>query len=136
MEKAISGSDFGRKWKFDKAELRSLVDKVVSNVEVLGLEGVRRLGFSRRRSEFTVAGAILLLEIFEALEIQEIEVSGYALGEGVIAEMMTVENGNDIEYDIRASARWQSVVRLAVRFDCENRMKSAVQCVGIAKVLF
>lgn len=136
MEKAISGSDFGRKWKFDKDELGSLVERVVSNVEFLGLEGVRRLGFSRRRSEFIAAGGILLMDIFEALGIQEIEVSGYALGEGVIAEMMLVENGTDMEFDLRANARWRSVVRLAVRFDCENRMKSAVQCVGVAKDVF
>lgn len=137
IEKAISGSDFGRKWRFSRDELESVIDKII-DFEWLGLEGVKRLGLSRRRSEFIAAGAILLAEIFEALGIQEMEVSGYALGEGVIAEMMMTENhsNSNAEFDLCANARWRSVVALAVRFDVENRMKSTVQCLGIAKDIF
>ena len=35
-----------------------------------------------------MAGAVLLEEIFEVIGIEEMEVCGYALGEGVIAESL------------------------------------------------
>lgn len=137
IEKAISGLDFRRKWRFCREELRSLEESICRSFEMLGFEGVKRLGFSRRKSEFIAAGAILLREILDALGIEEMDVSGYALGEGVIAEMMMKEkSSSDVEFGLDLNERWSSVVRLAVRFDCRNWMKLAVQCVGIAKVSF
>lgn len=155
IEKAIGSSlgfyNVGREWKIGKGELGILVKRIEENFMELGFEGVRGLGFKKRRAEFIVAGAVLLMEIFEILGIDNMEVSGYALGEGVIAEMvMDEENSSDLDsnLDLRASPthkvgnalnanmRWISVVRLAVRFDGENRMKSAVQCLGIAKEIF
>eukprot|EP00268_Persea_americana_P048374 TRINITY_DN5104_c0_g2_i1.p1 TRINITY_DN5104_c0_g2~~TRINITY_DN5104_c0_g2_i1.p1 ORF type:complete len:232 (-),score=37.95 TRINITY_DN5104_c0_g2_i1:872-1516(-) len=61
------------------------------------------------------------------------EVSEYALGEGIIAEMLA----RDCEsFDVNANARWRSVVRVASRFNDEKRMKSNLQCAGIAKEIF
>ncbi|ONK64475.1 uncharacterized protein A4U43_C07F26460 [Asparagus officinalis] len=132
IEKAISGLDFRRKWRFGREELRSLEERICRSFEMLGFEGVRRLGFSKRKSEF-----IALREIFDALGIEEMDVSGYALGEGVVAEMMMKEKSrSDVEVGLDLNERWSSVVRLAVRFDCRNWMKVAVQCVGIAKDIF
>ncbi|KAJ9557381.1 hypothetical protein OSB04_011995 [Centaurea solstitialis] len=61
------------------------------------------------------------------------EVSGYALGEGVIAEKLAeVYDG----FDLNANARWRSVLRLASRFNNKKRMTSAASCASIAQGIF
>ncbi|CAK7340576.1 unnamed protein product [Dovyalis caffra] len=119
--------DCKREWKFSRGELNGVVESVCREGEQ---ERIKRDGFFKRRSEFIVAGAVLLEEIFDVLGIQEMEVSGYALGEGVIAETLSkVFEG----YDLNANARWHSVVRLATRFSGKKGIKSAAQCASIAK---
>ncbi|XP_047333223.1 guanosine-5'-triphosphate,3'-diphosphate pyrophosphatase isoform X2 [Impatiens glandulifera] len=121
-----------RDWRFVKEELGDLVSRLYleeGRIELLD----KRDKFFKRRSEFIVAGAVLLEEIFVALGIFEMVVSGYSLGEGVIAEKMY---GVLNEFDLNANARWHSVVRLAKRFNNKKRMKSAALCSSIAKELF
>lgn len=49
-------------------------------------------------------------EIFDMVGVDEMEVSGYALGEGVITEMLgQVLHG----FDLNANARWRSVAKLS-----------------------
>lgn len=121
---------YKRDMRFSKEELRGLVERLCGEEGGIGVK-IRRGGFSKRRSEFIVAGAVLLEEIFEMLGIDEMEVSGYALGEGVVAEkLVQVFDG----YDLNANARWRSVVQLATRFNNKKRMKSASLCACIAKV--
>lgn len=115
-------------WRFTREELRGVVERICEGGEK---EKVRRDGMFKSRSEFIVAGAVLLEEIFEVIGIEEMEVSGYALGEGVIAESLAKVYGN---YDLNANARWRSVVWLATRFNSKKRMRAAAQCAGIAKV--
>ncbi|KAM0948485.1 putative exopolyphosphatase [Dioscorea sansibarensis] len=121
--------EFRMGWGFSREELGSLVEKLGMGEE----EKVRALGFSRRRAGVVLAGAVLLLEIFDALGINEMEISEYGLVEGVIVEMIIKENA---DYDWSANARWRSVITLAARFDGGNMMKSAFQCVGVAKDIF
>lgn len=120
--------EFRREWRFSKEELRGVVGSLVSGEE----QGARDL-FFKRRSGFIVAGAVLLEEIFELLGIEEMEVSGYALGEGVVAEMLD-EVFDD--YDLNANVRWRSVMQLATRFNNKKRMKCAALCAAIAKEIF
>lgn len=113
-----------RDWRFSKGELRRVVERLCKG------EKGRRDGFFKRRSEFIVAGAVLLEEIFELLEIEEMEVSGYGLGEGVITDTLCkVFDG----YELSANMRWCSVMKLATRFNSKKRMSSAVLCAGIAE---
>ncbi|CAN4110998.1 unnamed protein product [Withania somnifera] len=121
-----------RDWSFTTEELKGLVKRLSEEERRVGGK-VRRQGFFKKRSEFIVAGAVLLEEIFEELKIEEMEVSGYALGEGVIAEKLGEVFDN---YDPRANARWRSVVRLATRFNNKLRMKSAALCFSVAKEMF
>ncbi|KAJ7977881.1 Ppx-GppA phosphatase protein (Exopolyphosphatase) [Quillaja saponaria] len=74
-----------------------------------------------------------LRNIFMMLGIEEMEVSEYALGEGVIAETLAKVYGGCV---LNANARWRSVLRLAMRFNSKKRMISAAQCAGIAKEIF
>ncbi|CAK9139891.1 unnamed protein product [Ilex paraguariensis] len=123
---------YRREWKFSSAELGILVEKLCGEEGVAGGR-VRRERFFKRRSEFIVAGAVLLKEIFGMLGIEEMEVSGCALGEGVISEKLAEFYGG---HDLNTNARWRSVVRLATRFNDKIRMKSALVCAGIAKEIF
>ncbi|KAF3454577.1 hypothetical protein FNV43_RR05025 [Rhamnella rubrinervis] len=119
-----------REWRLSREELGSAVERLCSGRE---REKLRKDRFFKRRSEFIVAGAVLLEEIFNALEIEKMEVSGYALAEGVVAETLTkVYDG----YDLNANGRWRSVVQLAERFNNKRRMIAAAQCACIAKEIF
>lgn len=118
-------------WWFSREELRDLVERLCT-VEFSEREKVRRDEFFGRRSEFIVAGAVLLEEIMELLGISEMQVSKYALGEGVVAEMVS---GEFPEFDLNANVRWKSIMRLSMRFNGNDRMRNGVQCSAIAKVL-
>ncbi|XP_055816620.1 uncharacterized protein LOC129886105 isoform X2 [Solanum dulcamara] len=133
MEGNVGISEESRRdWSFTTEELKCLVERL--SEEERRVEGkVRTQGFFKKRSEFIVAGAVLLEEIFEELKIEEMEVSRYALGEGVIAEKLGEIFDN---YDLRANARWRSVARLATRFNNKQRMKSAALCFSAAKEMF
>ncbi|KAL6146517.1 hypothetical protein ACLB2K_057195 [Fragaria x ananassa] len=121
----------GRKdWRLSRGEVKGVVESLCGGGEG---EKIRREKFFERRSEFIVAGAVLLEEIFEVLGIEEMEVSGYALAEGVIVESLAKVNGG---YDLTANARWSSVVRLAMRYNGKKRMRAAVQCTNTAKEIF
>ncbi|XP_057493131.1 uncharacterized protein LOC130778620 [Actinidia eriantha] len=121
-----------RDWRFSRGELGKLAGKLCGE-EVGREEKVRRERFFKRRSEFIVAGAVLLEEIFGMMGIEEMEVSGYSLGEGVVAELVDGVFG---DFDLKANARWRSIERLADRFNNKTRMKSAASCAGIAKGMF
>ncbi|GFY89025.1 hypothetical protein Acr_06g0009650 [Actinidia rufa] len=121
-----------RDWRFSRGELAKLVGKLCGE-EVGREEKVRKERFFKRRSEFIVAGAVLLEEIFGMMGIEEMEVSGYSLGEGVVAELVDGVFG---DFDLKANARWRSIERLADRFNNKTRMKSAASCAGIAKGMF
>nr|GFB28508.1 hypothetical protein [Tanacetum cinerariifolium] len=116
---------FRREWKFSKEELRELVEKMCDDA----VDGK----VFKKRSAFILAAVVLLDEVFELFGIKEMEVSGFALGEGVIAEKLAeVYDG----FDLNANARWRSVLRLASRFCNKERMTSAASCASIAQGIF
>ncbi|GER49478.1 Guanosine-5'-triphosphate,3'-diphosphate pyrophosphatase [Striga asiatica] len=121
-----------REWRFTRDELRCLVDRLCDeDREMVGK--VKREEFFKRRAAFIIAGAVLLDEIFKILAIETMDVSGYALGEGVIAEML----GHSFEgFELNTNARWRSVFRLASRFNNKKRMKAATTCLAVAREIF
>ncbi|GMH07726.1 hypothetical protein Nepgr_009566 [Nepenthes gracilis] len=125
----VSG-EVSRDWRFSRKELMDVFERLCGGGEE---ERVRRNQFFGRRSEFIVAGAVLLEEIFELLGINEMQVSGYGLGEGVVVEMIY---GFCDDYDVNANLRWPSVVRLSTRFNGKNRMKFASRTAAISKEIF
>lgn len=136
IEEAVSGGYMlnlgridgvmNRDWKFSKEELKDLVEWL----EIERKE--KREALFQKKAKFIVAGAILLEEIFKGLGIEEMEVSGYALGEGVISEMLG--QVSKASYNLHTSARWMSVIRMTTRFNNKKRIKTAAICAGIAKV--
>ncbi|XP_074307834.1 uncharacterized protein LOC141642786 [Silene latifolia] len=119
-------------WWFSREELRGFVENLCRGLDNEE-ERVRRDVFFGKRSEFIVAGAVLLDVILELLEINEMRVSGYALGEGVVAEMVSESFPG---CDLNANVRWKSVIRLAMRFNGKDRMKTSAQCAATAKEIF
>ncbi|GAA0153276.1 hypothetical protein LIER_11556 [Lithospermum erythrorhizon] len=67
-------------------ELKRLVKRLNNEERKKGAKKRRRKFFSRQ-SAFIVGGAVLLEEIFNSLELKDMKVSKYVLGEGVIVEM-------------------------------------------------
>ncbi|PON89519.1 Pyrophosphatase [Trema orientale] len=128
---AVVSGEGKRDWRLKRGELRSVVERLCGGGGEE--ESVVRDRFFKRRSEFIVAGAVLLEEIFEALGIEEMEVSGFALSEGVIAEVLTTVYGDG---DMNANTGWRSVLQLAMRFNGKKRMIAAAQCASIAKEIF
>ncbi|CAL0300118.1 unnamed protein product [Lupinus luteus] len=118
-----------RGWGFSRGELRGVVEMLCDGEREKEKERV-----FEERSEFIVAGAVLLEEIFEMLGVEEMKVSGYSLGEGVIAESLAKLYPS--YYDLKANFRWQSVMRLAMRFNGKKKMRSAVECASLAKDIF
>ncbi|XP_043711870.1 putative exopolyphosphatase isoform X2 [Telopea speciosissima] len=124
--------EFGRDWRFSGEELRVVAENLCC-LDAGGIDAARRAGFFKRRSEFITAGAVLLSEIFECLDIDEMRVSGYALGEGIISEILATSCD---DYDINVNSRWRSVVHLSTRFNSQKKMKSAACCASIAREIF
>ncbi|XP_042518303.1 exopolyphosphatase [Macadamia integrifolia] len=125
-------AEFGRDWRFSREEL-GVVAESLCCLDTGGIDAARRAGFFKRRSEFITAGAVLLSEIFETLDIDEMRVSGSALGEGIVSEILATSCD---DYDINVNSRWRSVVHLSTRFNSPKKMKSAVYCASIAREFF
>lgn len=116
-------SNTNRQWTFNKEDLMELV----KSLEMKGKK--KREEFFEKRAEFIIAGTVLLEEIFAELGIVEMEVSEYALAEGVVAEML-----GKVDERLKVDVRWVSVMRLATRLCSKKWVKSAALCAGIAKV--
>uniref|UniRef100_A0A7N0UGU2 Ppx/GppA phosphatase N-terminal domain-containing protein n=1 Tax=Kalanchoe fedtschenkoi TaxID=63787 RepID=A0A7N0UGU2_KALFE len=113
-------------WSFSREELSNVVQRLGGDESKTW-----RGKLFKRRSEFIFAGAVLLEEIVDMLGIAGIDVSGYALGEGIIAEKLARVCEH---YDQELNARWRSVIRLTSKFNNKKGMKSAAQCAAVSKV--
>jgi exopolyphosphatase/guanosine-5'-triphosphate,3'-diphosphate pyrophosphatase len=86
-------------------------------------------GLPERRARTALAGAILLEEIFAALDVQSMRVSPFALREGAIVDTLTrALPGYVPAVDIRRT----SLLALAARFDTEGRLRSACHSARLA----
>ncbi|XP_031388509.1 uncharacterized protein LOC116201394 isoform X2 [Punica granatum] len=119
-----------REWRLSRKGLTGIVEALCHGGEEWRGKKDRLFG---KRSEFIVAGAVLLGEIFEILGIEEMEVSKYALGEAAIADTLSKVY---LGCDLNANVRWRSVVHFATRLNSKKRMRAAAQCAGIAREIF
>ena len=72
-----------------------------------------------------MAGVVLLEVILELLGITDMHVSGYALAEGAVAEMIYEAC---VGCDLNFNVKWKLLVRLAVSFKGSDRMNASGQC--------
>ncbi|KAL5996309.1 hypothetical protein ACLOJK_026385 [Asimina triloba] len=124
FQMTVGSAGLCRDWGFSREELGIVLKRLLRGDEP------KEIGFSRKRAGFIVAGAVLLWEIFGILGIEEMKISEYALGEGVVSEMLARECD---QFDVNANARWRSVLRLASWFGDRKRVKFNRQCAVIAK---
>ncbi|GAQ88727.1 exopolyphosphatase / guanosine-5'-triphosphate,3'-diphosphate pyrophosphatase [Klebsormidium nitens] len=121
----------GRQFKeeeFTKEQLQAVVKKILK--AKTNDQRAKIPGLQKQRADVIVGGAILLEEIFEAMNIDKMKVSPYALREGVIVDTLsqTIENFNQTP-DIRRA----SILNLAARFNTDRRMDSAIHSADLAK---
>ncbi len=71
--------------RFTRAELKNLVERMLpmSRAQLLRLQGMER-----RRVDIILAGAILLLELLEFLEIEKVQTSNFALRDGILLSLL------------------------------------------------
>ncbi|MCO5559655.1 hypothetical protein L7F22_013256 [Adiantum nelumboides] len=116
-----------REREFTRDELAIIVrklSKVKSNEQ-----RAKVFGLPPKRAEVLVAGAVLLEEIFVALDIHKMRVSPYALREGVIVDTLSKTCKN---YRYIPNLRRSSVVSLARRFYESQRLVSAAHAAHLA----
>ncbi|KAK4795374.1 hypothetical protein SAY86_013368 [Trapa natans] len=119
-----------RQWRLSRRGLTSIVERLCCADEKWKEKRDRFFG---KRTEFILAGAILLEEIFNLLGIEEMDVSKYALGEAAIADTLSKVYS---DYASNANVRWQSIIRLATRLNSKKQMRAAAQCAGFAREIF
>lgn len=126
-EQSQMGLSGFREREFTREELAVVVRKFckAKNNE----QRAKVFGLSPTRAEVLVAGAILLEEIFIALDIHKMRVSPYALREGVIVDTLSKTCKN---YNFSPNVRWSSVTRLARRFYENERLVSASHSAHLA----
>jgi exopolyphosphatase/guanosine-5'-triphosphate,3'-diphosphate pyrophosphatase len=124
---AAAGADLATP-EFTAAELCALVRRLSRARTPAERRAVP--GLPERRARTALAGAVLLEEIFGALNIDAMRVSPYALREGAIVDSLTrALPGFQPSIDIRRT----SILTLALRFDTEGRLRSALHSAALAK---
>lgn len=84
-------------------------------------------GMDSKRADIIVAGAILLDEILRALAVNEVEYSEFALREGLMADTISRDFGDDHH---RLDAAMQSVERLARRCSVDMAHNGHIATLG------
>jgi len=116
--------------KFNRREVNDLVAAICrckNRKERSDLPGI-----NEKRVDLIVTGALILEEVMEYLGLDVMKVSPFALREGVIVDTLSkVIPGYAPTQDIRRD----SLMHLAMRFDTENRLKSAKHSAKLAKML-
>lgn len=102
---------------FSAAELRTAVDRLVASTS----DERRKIpGLDARRADIIAGGALLLAGIFDALELEAMTVSGYALREGVLFDRLAAKArllDQPVAADRLTDLRRSNVRRLARQLD-------------------
>jgi exopolyphosphatase/guanosine-5'-triphosphate,3'-diphosphate pyrophosphatase len=113
---------------------RDELERVVDDIVAAGTSARRRRleGLDERRVDIIVGGSLLLSEIFRALGVEEMTVSGYALREGVLLDRWSGPGEQAIAHlrDLRRG----NVERLAAQLDPD--VHHARHCAALAVQLF
>lgn len=101
---------------FDRAELGGAVEDLLRYKSAAKRAQIP--GLDERRSDIIAAGAVLLDEIVDLLDIEEMTVSDAALREGVLLDRAARRNAAGVEHRL-GDIRRRSVERMAAAF-CQN----------------
>lgn len=130
LDDMTPSGELKRPWRLSRKGLTGIVDRLCCGDEKWREKRDRCFG---KRSEFILAGAILLREIFDLLGIEEMDVSKYALGGAAIADTLSKMYS---DYVPNVNVRWRSVIHLAMRLNSKKQMRAAAQCACFARVQY
>jgi exopolyphosphatase/guanosine-5'-triphosphate,3'-diphosphate pyrophosphatase len=102
-------------YRFDVKRFKKLAKKLISSTraERLTIPGMEAL-----RVDMILMGTVLTDFLVERLGIEEIQVSSYALKEGILSNYLNEQGNDQSEAYLTRDPREQSVVNLAVKFGC------------------
>jgi exopolyphosphatase / guanosine-5'-triphosphate,3'-diphosphate pyrophosphatase len=98
---------------FSRSQLRTVVSDILARRTAA--ERADILGLDEKRRDIIPAGAILLEEIFDLLELEQIAVSDGALREGILLDRAAARNAPGVEHRL-GDIRRRSVTRMAATF--------------------
>lgn len=121
---------FLNNFTFSRSELEEVVSLLVRADTLKKRQKIE--GLDPRRADIILAGALLLEQIFEAFRINALTVSGYALREGVIQDVMRQERGGTLHH--LTDIRYRGVLHLAET--CRYEKDHAHQVTRLALQLY
>jgi len=106
-------------YTFDRASLNKAVKRILKSETIEERRNIP--GLDEKRADIIVAGSLILEQIVNELEIPAVTVSGYALREGILMDMINKETGVD-NLGHLSDVRFKSVINLAklCNFDKEH----------------
>gem|GEM_PF-7014275 len=106
-------------YTFDRASLNKAVKRILKSETIEERRNIP--GLDEKRADIIVAG-LILEQIVNELEIPAVTVSGYALREGILMDMINKETGVD-NLGHLSDVRFKSVINLAklCNFDKEHQ---------------
>ncbi len=118
----------GNGLEFSKHELSELIDRLIDTTldDRLAMPGM-----DERRADIIVGGALLLEGVFEAMGIEQMMVSSYALREGVLYDRLAAHRPGDHRL---ADLRRSNALRLSQQLDPDHA--HAETCARLAVRLF
>ena len=101
------------RFELTAAELARAVDRILAAPTPRDRERIP--GLDARRAEIIVAGAIILEQVVAAMGVERLSISGFALREGVMLDLMQRQRGGALHH--LRDLRRESVLHLADRLD-------------------
>lgn len=118
-------------YTYDKSSLDKIVKKILKAETIEDRKKIP--GLDEKRADIIVAGALILEQIFNELELPSITVSNFALREGIILDTINQEFGDD-HLGHLSDVRYNSVQHLADL--CNYEKEHAEQVTKIALRIF
>ena len=102
-------------YRFDVKRFKKLYKKLIQSTRA---ERQSIPGMELLRVDMILMGTILTDLIINELNIQEIQVSNYALKEGILANYLSEQGNDQTEAYLNRDPREQAVINLACKFGC------------------
>lgn len=134
MVKAQHDSDTSQSilnnYQFSYSDLKQIREIVLSRKTIQERKKIK--GLESRRADIIPAGIIIISSIFEQLKISELTISGYALREGIIFDLINKKNPNKSLFN--DNIRRESAEKLAI--SCNYDYKHCLHVSKLAGIIF
>ena len=111
-------------YSYRKSDLKEIVELIIKSRSVENLKKIN--GLDPQRADIIIAGAIILEQIFELLDIKKITISNYALREGIILDSINKDSGY---HNLNTDIRRKSILSLAKQCNSDE-----IHCTHVLKL--